>query len=147
MTRIVDVSADGVRVAVARRRVAALADRVLRAEGVRHAMISIAFLSDREMSALNWRHLRHRGPTDVISFGFAAGAKDGAVVGDVYIAPGQARRNAAAHGRGVREETMRLVVHGVLHVLGYEHPVDDSRYGSAMWRRQERLLRSALAAA
>jgi probable rRNA maturation factor len=147
MSRIVDVTADAVRVAVARRRVAGLAERVLRAEGVRHAMLSIAFVSDREMAALNWRHLRHRGATDVISFGFAPGAKGGPVVGDVYIAPAVARRNAHAHGRGVREETLRLVVHGVLHVLGYDHPADESRYASPMWRRQERLLRSALAAA
>jgi probable rRNA maturation factor len=45
----------------------------------------------------------------------------------------------------VREELLRLVVHGVLHVLGYEHPEDDSRYVSDMWRRQERLLRAAMA--
>ena len=147
MSRTVDVTAEGVRVPVSRARVAALADRVLRAEGVKHALLSIAFVSDREMAALNWRHLRHRGPTDVISFGFAQGARNGPVVGDVYIAPGVARRNARAYGRGVREETMRLVVHGVLHVLGYDHPVDEARYDSPMWRRQERLLRSALAAA
>ena len=147
MSRRVDVTAEGVRVPVARARVAALADRVLRAERVKHALVSIAFVSDREMAALNRRHLKHRGPTDVISFGFAPGAKNGPVVGDVYIAPEVARRNARAHGRGVREETMRLVVHGVLHVLGYDHPSDESRYDSAMWRRQERLLRSAMAAA
>ena len=102
---------------------------------------------DREIAALNWRHLRHRGPTDVIAFGFAPAARGGPVVGDVYIAPAVARRNAAEHGRGVREETLRLVVHGVLHVLGYDHPAGESRYESPMWRRQERLLRSALAAA
>jgi probable rRNA maturation factor len=64
------------------------------------------------------------------------------VVGDVYIAPGVARRNAREHRRGVREELMRLVVHGVLHVIGHEHPEDDTRYDSPMWRRQERLLRA-----
>jgi probable rRNA maturation factor len=147
MTRIVDVTMDDVRVPVARARIATVAQRVLRAEGVRDALLSLAFVSDREIAALNWRHLRHRGPTDVISFGFAPGVRGGPVVGDVYIAPGVARRNAAAHGRGVREETLRLVVHGVLHVLGYDHPEDESRYASPMWRRQERLLRSALAAA
>jgi probable rRNA maturation factor len=147
MSRRVDVTAEGVRVPVARARVVTLADRVLRAEGVQHALLSIAFVSDREMATLNRRHLKHRGPTDVISFGFAPAAKNGPVVGDVYIAPGVARRNARSHGRGVREETMRLVVHGVLHVLGYDHPADESRYDSPMWRRQERLLRSALAAA
>jgi probable rRNA maturation factor len=147
MTRVVDVTTDGVRVAVARARVVDVAERVLRAERVRDALLSIAFVSDREIAALNWRHLRHRGPTDVIAFGFAPGARGGPVIGDVYVAPAVARRNAAAHGRGVREETLRLVVHGVLHVLGYDHPTGESRYESPMWRRQERLLRSALAAA
>ena len=147
MSRIVDVTMDRVRVPVSRDRVAHLAERVLRAERVRHALLSVAFVPDREIALLNWRHLRHRGPTDVISFGFVPAEKGGPVVGDVYIAPGVARRNAIAHGHGVREETLRLVVHGVLHVLGYDHPDDESRYGSPMWRRQERLLRSALAAA
>jgi probable rRNA maturation factor len=66
------------------------------------------------------------------------------VVGDVYIAPDVARRNAKAEGTGVREELMRLVVHGVLHVLGHDHPDEgEARYASPMWKRQERLLRSA----
>lgn len=147
VTRIVHVTVEGVRIAVARSRVERVADRVLRAEGVRDALLSIAFVSDREIAGLNWGHLRHRGATDVLSFGFAPGARGGPIIGDVYIAPGVARRNAVAHGRGVREETLRLVVHGVLHVLGYDHPVDASRYDSPMWRRQERLLRSALGAA
>lgn len=147
MTRIVDVTAAGVRVPVARQRVARVAERVLRAERVAHALVSVAFVSDREIAALNRKHLGHRGPTDVISFGFAPGARGGPVVGDIYIAPDVARRNAAAHRRGVREEILRLVVHGVLHVLGYDHPADESRTESPMWRRQERLLRAALAAA
>jgi rRNA maturation RNase YbeY len=147
VTRIVDVATEDVRIAVARSRVERVADRVLRAEGVRNALVSIAFVSDRRMAALNWRHLRHRGPTDVISFSFAPGQPGGPVVGDIYIAPGVARRNAIEHGRGVREETLRLVVHGVLHVLGHDHPAGDERYASPMWRKQERLLRSALAAA
>ena len=68
------------------------------------------------------------------------------MVGDVYIAPDVARRNAREQGAGVREELMRLVVHGVLHVLGHDHPEDDSRYASPMWQRQERLLRTLGAA-
>jgi probable rRNA maturation factor len=147
VTRIVDVSTHDVRAAVSRARVGRVAERVLRAEGVRHALLSIAFVSDRRIAALNWEHLRHRGPTDVLSFGFTRSGKRGPVVGDVYIAPGVASRNARAHGSGVREETLRLVIHGVLHVLGHDHPIGESRYASPMWRRQERLLRSALAAA
>jgi probable rRNA maturation factor len=60
--------------------------------------------------------------------------------GDVYLCPEVARENARRHGVPVREEVARLVVHGTLHVLGHEHPEDDTRTRSAMWRRQERLL-------
>jgi probable rRNA maturation factor len=147
MTRVVAVATDGVRIGVARERVRRVAEHVLRAERVRDALVSITFVSDRQIAALNARHLQHRGPTDVISFGFAPVGRGGAVVGDVYVAPDVARRNARAHGQGIREELLRLVVHGVLHVLGHDHPVSDARYESPMWRRQERLLRAALAAA
>jgi probable rRNA maturation factor len=146
MTLAIDVATEGVRIPVARARVAALAAGVLRRERVRNAMLSIAFVTDRRIAALNREHLGHLGSTDVISFGFAPVGERCAVVGDVYIAPGVARRHARAHGEGVREELMRLVVHGVLHVLGHDHPEDESRYGSAMWRRQERLLRTLGAA-
>ena len=142
--RVVDVSAEGVRPAVSRDRVRAVAERVLRAEGVRHALLSIAFVTDRRIAQLNREHLDHTGPTDVISFGFAPIGAGGAVVGDVYIAPAVAARNAAEHGGGVREELLRLVVHGVLHVLGHDHPDGDARYASPMWRRQERMVRAAL---
>lgn len=147
MSVAVDVATSGVRVPVAAARVAALARGVLRAEGVRHAMLSIAFVTEREIARLNREHLGHRGHTDVISFGFspprpgaARGATGAPVIGDIYIAPDVARRNAALHGAGVREEIARLVVHGTLHVLGHDHPADEAREGSPMWRRQEALL-------
>ena len=140
MSVAVSVAADGVRVPVAAAKLAEVARGVLRAERVREAMLSIAFVTTREIARLNRAHLGHRGPTDVISFGFAPAGRDGAVVGDIYISPDVARENARAHGAGVREEVVRLVVHGTLHVLGHEHPVDAGREGSAMWRRQEALL-------
>jgi probable rRNA maturation factor len=66
------------------------------------------------------------------------------VVGDIYICPDVARANASAARCGVREELLRLVVHGTLHVLGWDHPEDDARVASAMWRRQEKLLAAIL---
>ena len=144
MTRVVQVASEQVRVPVSLARVQRVAESVLRAERVRDAQVSVTFVSDRRMAALNWSHLQHRGATDVISFGFAPVAKGAPLAGDIYIAPGVARRNAIAHGAGIREEVLRLVVHGMLHVIGYDHPVDDERYASSMWRRQERLLRGAL---
>jgi len=142
MSRVVDVAVEGVRIPVSRARVASVAERVLHAERVRDALLSVAFVTDRRIAALNRKHLGHRGPTDVISFGFAPVDASGDVVGDVYIAPDVARRNAKAAGASVREELLRLVVHGVLHVLGHDHPEDESRYDSPMWKRQERLLRA-----
>ena len=138
---IVDVASEGIRLPVSHERVRAAVHRTLRAEKVQDAMISIAFVTNRRIAALNWTHLRHRGPTDVISFAFAPLGRGGALVGDVYIASAVARRNAVAHGQRIRDELLRLVVHGTLHVIGRTHPEDESRYVSPMWRRQERVLR------
>ena len=140
MTLVVHVEADRVRVPVARARVAQAAREVLQAERVRHALMSIAFLSTRAIAALNAAHLGRHGPTDVIAFGFAPPAARVPVVGDVYIAPAVARENARRHQVGVREEIVRLIVHGTLHVLGYDHPEGPDRAESPMWRRQEQLV-------
>ena len=143
----VDVATAGVRIAVARERVAQAAALVLQAEKVRDAMLSIAFVTPREMARVNREHLGHAGATDVISFGFQRPSPDAPVVGDIYVCPAVARENARAHGAGVREELLRLVVHGTLHVLGWDHPVDESRTASRMWKRQEQLLARVLGAA
>lgn len=111
---------------------------VARAEGVPRAAMSIALVSNATIRRLNARHLSHRRITDVIAFTLAG--SDGVPRGDVYIAPAVARASAKALGIPFREELLRLVVHGVLHVLGHDHPGGDGRLTSAMWRRQERLL-------
>jgi probable rRNA maturation factor len=146
MTLVVDVSTDGVRAPLARERLRAIATAVLRAERIPDALVSIALVSSRAIARLNRRHLRHTGPTDVFSFSLRAGGVGGAtqpLIGFVYIAPDVARAIARRFGRGVREEVARLVVHGTLHVLGYDHPEGTDRTASPMWQRQERLLSSA----
>ncbi|HEY4217631.1 MAG TPA: rRNA maturation RNase YbeY [Gemmatimonadaceae bacterium] len=135
------VDAEGVRSPLGRDAVARIAQGALRAEKVRDAMLSITMLSRRAMAKANSTHLGHSGATDVISFGFTRATPSDPVIGDIYICPDVARENAAARGAGVREEIGRLVVHGVLHVLGHDHPVDERRESSAMWKRQEQLLR------
>jgi len=141
MTRVVHVTSRAGRLPLSRRRVAGLAERVLHAEGVRSAELSIAFVTRPAMARINARHLGKRGPTDVIAFPFDR--TDGApVVGDVYIAPSVARQNAHRNGVTVREELARLVVHGTLHVLGHDHPAT-GREASPMWKRQEQLLSRA----
>jgi probable rRNA maturation factor len=138
--RAVAVECDGVRIPVALDRLADLSRNVLRAVKVPRALLSITFVSSRAMATLNRRHLGHQGPTDVITFALGTDP-GGVVIGDIYICPDVARVQAKAHGVGVREEIARLVIHGTLHACGWEHPEDDARITSPMWRRQEQLLK------
>jgi probable rRNA maturation factor len=144
VTLIVDVAADGVRAPLGRDRVAGIVRTVLQSEGVADALISVAFLTRRAMSALNREHLGRKGATDVIAFGLTRTDARVPVIGDIYIAPDVAREQAREHGVGVREEVARLAVHGTLHVLGHDHPEGIERTESGMWQRQEALLARAL---
>jgi len=102
----------------------------------RCGLISITFLGRDGMRRLNAAHRGLDRPTDVLAF--ALGDAAGRAVGDVYICPWVARREARARGIPLREELVRLVVHGTLHALGRDHPEGPARTRSAMWRRQER---------
>ena len=108
---------------------------VLRRER-RRAFVSLTFVGRDRMRALNRRFKDRPGVTDVLAF--ALPGPGGALAGDVYVCPWYAARQARRHGVPVREELVRLIVHGTLHVLGWDHPENDGRTLSPMWRRQER---------
>ena len=95
---------------------------------------SITFVDSRRMRQLNKRFMRHDRPTDVLSFRY-----DGEpTVGEILIAPDQARAYANAHGLSYGEELSRYVVHGLLHWLGHE---DRTQAEQRMMRaREDRLL-------
>lgn len=122
---------------------ARLARAVLAAERVRAGTISLTFVGPRRMRSLNRAYLGHDYPTDVIAFSLSADrmtAGPPALTGDIYVCPAVAARNARRLGIRPVEECRRLVVHGVLHALGYDHPAGARRRAGAMWRRQERYL-------
>lgn len=123
--------APGVSTALVRR--AALA--VLDGEAVGNAHLSVTFLSGPQMRGLNRRMFDIDRATDVIAFPLP---HPGLIVGDVYVCPGVARRSAQRLNITESEEIVRLVIHGTLHVLGYDHPEGDERVVSLMWRQQER---------
>jgi len=110
-------------------------------EGVRRGEVSVTMLSDDEIRAMNRDYLSKDRPTDVIAFSLGG---DEGVMGDVYVGLEQARRQADELGIPAEEEIARLAVHGVLHVLGHEHPEDAGREDSPMYRLQERLLDEVL---
>jgi len=132
-----DIAVNGRQLPLPAKTVRHVVRRVLDLEG-RQAAVSVTFLGRDSMRDLNHRFKGHARPTDVLAF--ALPDPDGRVVGDVYVCPWVARKEAKARGIPSREEVVRLVVHGTLHVLGYEHPEDD-RSDSDMWRRQERYVR------
>jgi len=82
-----------------------------------------------------------RGLTDVIAYSLPQ--PDGRLLGDVYISP-DAAAGATRNGAGLREELIRLAVHGTLHVLGYDHPDGAGRTRSRMWQLQERYVKRLL---
>ncbi len=106
----------------------------------RDVTVSVTFLGLTAMSRLHETHKQQSGPTDVLSFSLPQ--PDGAILGDVYICPGVAAREARRRGITRREELVRLVVHGTLHVLGHDHPEGAGREASEMWQRQESLVES-----
>ena len=96
------------------------------------AEVSVAFVDDSEMRELN---LAYRGidrTTDVLSFecdglddGFPSGEDALHVMGDIVISPAKAQDQAAEHGNTFPEEVDLLVIHGLLHLCGYDHMTDE----------------------
>lgn len=130
-----DVSVNGRRLPLPSGVVRRVVEAVLAGER-RRAYISITFIGRDAMRRLNARHKGNDEPTDVITF--ALREPEGRAVGDVYVCPWVAGRSARAARIPLREELVRLIVHGTLHALGRDHPEGAGRTGSAMWRRQER---------
>jgi probable rRNA maturation factor len=94
--------------------------------------VTVAVTSDARVRALNRQFRRKDRPTDVLSF--PSGEPDH--LGDIVIAAGVARRQARAAGHGIQVELRVLALHGLLHLLGYDHERDDGRMA-----RVERRLR------
>jgi len=112
---------------------AALARATLVAEGREMVEVSLSLVGEDEMTDLHRRYMDEDGPTDVLSFPMDEPDDDVQVLGDVVIAPAVAARNNPADPGA---ELRLLVVHGVLHLLGYDHERDSER--DEMWARQER---------
>lgn len=113
------------------------------AEGRRTAEISVTLLGDEEMRRLHSEYLGKDAPTDVLVFSLG---DEEHPVGDVYIGIEQARRQAEELGVTLEEELVRLVVHGTLHTLGYDHPDGPERLESPMFARQEELVQRVVSA-
>jgi len=120
----------------------AFAERALGAVPSAGAGVTVAFVSDRAMRALNRRWRGKVGTTDVLSF--PAGQDEferaeGPSLGDVVISVEQAARQAAEHGLDLDGEIAQLILHGLLHLCGYDHETDGGEMNALELRLRRRL--------
>ena len=111
-----------------------LARTTLAGEGLLDVELSVSFVDEAEIEDLHIRYMDEPGPTDVLSFPLDD-VDEGStrLLGDVVIAPAVAARNNPADPEA---ELRLLLVHGILHLLGYDH--EDDAEKAEMWARQER---------
>jgi len=114
--------------------------------------VAVRLIPDAEMARLNGKYRGKRKSTDVLSFPVEGRRKpelrgnpkckrtrDAKFLGDIAISPVVARRNARALDRPLAEELKILILHGVLHLLGYDHEADRGEMGRVEIRLRRRL--------
>jgi len=104
--------------------------------GLEKAGLTVCLVSDAEIARMNQTFRKKKGPTDVLSFPTSSRrrparlrrgsktVKDGEYLGDIAISPATARRYAKKNGRKLSSELQVLILHGLLHLLGYDHETD-----------------------
>ena len=93
------------------------------------AELSILIVDDSEIAALNQEYLNRTGPTNVIAFPMREGLFPDItpnLLGDVVISVETSEREAHAAGVLPEERFLELLIHGILHLLGYDHETDES---------------------
>lgn len=106
------------------------------------SILSAVFTGDEDIRTLNRVHRGHDKPTDVLAFSQLEGKQirgEIRVLGDVVISMDTAARQAGSLGHSLRHELERLLVHGVLHLLGYDH-VHGGREAARMVAEENRIL-------
>ncbi len=109
--------------------------RALRVKGGRR--VGLAFVDEKEIRRLNKTFRKKDKATDVLSFEPEKGSEEG-YLGDIAVCPAYAKREAARRALSLHEELIRLVIHGVLHLSGYDHATESQE--AKMFALQERLV-------
>ena len=122
--------------------------------GLKNYSLGVQFVGQRRMAEVNWQFLRHEGPTDVITFDYreskcgsrpwgdsrlarrSAGSEIGTIGlhGDMFICPAVAKTQAQQFRTSMYEELVRYLVHGILHLRGYD---DRTAAACSVMKREE----------
>jgi len=134
--------------------------RVRRELGLEQAQVTVCLVSDAEIAGMNQSFRKKHGPTDVLSFPAVKSQKPrrtrrvsvsaarvssdssmetDASLGDIAIAPAVAKRNAKNYGRTLPAELKILILHGVLHLLGFDHEADHGEMDRTEQKLRRRL--------
>jgi len=92
--------------------------------------VNIVFMGDRDITHINVQYLSHNYSTDVISFRLNEGKS---VEAELYIGVEEVRRNSIYFKTGFYEEIMRVIIHGSLHLIGFEDDTDKKRDEMRKW--------------
>jgi len=107
--------------------------------GLMHYDLSIHLLSARRMAEANQEYLQHDGPTDVITFDYGEPGQEWPQ-GELLVCPAMAREQARDYGTGWESEILRYIIHGLLHLRGFDDLTTSDR--RVMKREENRLLRA-----
>ncbi|MFN2386576.1 MAG: rRNA maturation RNase YbeY [Thermoanaerobaculia bacterium] len=120
--------------------------KIARTARVRPGEVSVLLCGDRRMQALNRRYRRRNSSTDVLAFPSPGGPANG-FLGDLAISVPYAARQARRAGEPLDREVDRLLLHGFLHLLGYDHETDEGEMDRLEGRLRKRLKIEARATA
>ena len=116
-----------------------IAQAILAVVGQADAELSLALIGNAEMQMLNAKYRGKDYPTDVLSFPMAEGLSPaGHLLGDVIISVEKARQQAEERGRSRDKELATLLIHGIVHLLGYDHERDDGQMARLERRLRQR---------
>ncbi len=125
--------------------------RVKHELGLEEAGLTVRLVSDAEIARMNETFRKKKGPTDVLSFPMMARRRPvrlrrgsrtvraGEYLGDIAISPATAQRYAKKNGRKLSSELQVLILHGVLHLLGYDHETDRGKMDRIEQKLRKRL--------
>jgi probable rRNA maturation factor len=118
---------------------------ILNNVGISSANLSIVFVTDREIRNLNYLYRKKDKPTDVLSFSMREGRRikgDSSILGDVVISVDRARKQAKKFGSTFKKEIFLYIIHGILHLLGYNDEKPSSR--RRMQRKETEILEALM---
>lgn len=113
----------------------------LRALRRNSAELSIVIVGARRMATLNARYRHRAGITDILSFQLSEAVKKNTVSGEIVICYQEVVTGARRRGSKISNYLKYLLIHGILHLVGYEHENVSRNVSARMWQRQQKLTR------